>query len=130
VHFHFASQKVHRYFNDNYIIKDNPKKNRSRRNHRNQKNQTPKDGWADYEGEVSRYEDRYPKEEISPKGEADAPIESVPVTVEKKEQAPPLRSTPPIKQVWKVKVKSVLETIPEEEQPVALFEPSEVPWDV
>jgi hypothetical protein len=85
MHFHFPSQQVRRYFNDNYIIEDNPKKNRSRRKHRNQKNQTPKDGWADYEGEVSRYEDRYLEEEISPKGEADAPTESVPVTVEKKE---------------------------------------------
>jgi hypothetical protein len=45
--------------------------------------------------------------------------------VEKKEQAPPSGSTPLIKQVCKVKVKSVLETIPEEEQP---FEPSKVPW--
>jgi hypothetical protein len=35
--------------------------------------------------------------EISPKGEADAPTESVPVIVEKKEQAPPSRSTPPTK---------------------------------
>jgi hypothetical protein len=57
VHFNFPSQKVRRYFNDNYIIEDNPKKNRSKRKRRNKKNQTPKDGWADYEGEVSRYED-------------------------------------------------------------------------
>jgi hypothetical protein len=97
VHFHSPSQKVCRYFNNNYIIEGNAKKNRSRRKHHNQKNQTPKDGWADYEREVSRYEDRYPKEEISPKGDADAPIESVPVTMEKKEQAPPSGSTPPTK---------------------------------
>jgi hypothetical protein len=38
VHFNFPSQKVRRYFNDNYIIEDNPKKNRSRRKRRNQKN--------------------------------------------------------------------------------------------
>jgi hypothetical protein len=29
-----------------------------------EKNQIPKDGWADYQGEVSRYEDRYPEEKI------------------------------------------------------------------
>jgi hypothetical protein len=48
------------------MIDEDPKKNRIRR-HRNwhQKNHTSKDGWADYEGEVSRYEDRYPKKEIS-----------------------------------------------------------------
>jgi hypothetical protein len=54
VHFQFTSEKVHRYFNSNYIVDEEPKKNRTRRRRRNrtQKNQTPKDGWADYEGEV------------------------------------------------------------------------------
>jgi hypothetical protein len=63
VHFHFPSEKVCHYFNDNYIVNKDPKKYRTRRRHRNQhqKNQTSKDGWADYKGEVSRYEDRYPK---------------------------------------------------------------------
>jgi hypothetical protein len=59
VHFQFPPEKVRRYFNNNYIVDEEPKKNRTRRRHRNrtQKNQIPKDGWADYEGEVSRYED-------------------------------------------------------------------------
>jgi hypothetical protein len=67
VHFHFPSEKVCRYFNDNYIVNEDPKKyiTRRRRRNRHQKNQTSKDGWADYEGEVSRYEDRYSEEEIS-----------------------------------------------------------------
>jgi hypothetical protein len=59
VHFQFPSEKVRRYFNNNYIVDEEPKKNRTKRRHRNrtQKNQIPKDGWTDYEGEVSRYED-------------------------------------------------------------------------
>jgi hypothetical protein len=59
VHFQFPSEKVRRYFNSNYIVDEEPKKNRTRRRryNRTQKNQIPKDGWADYEGEVSRYED-------------------------------------------------------------------------
>jgi hypothetical protein len=59
VHFHFPSKKVGHYFNDNYMVNEDPKKNRIRRRHRtcNQKNQNTKDGWADYKGEVSRYED-------------------------------------------------------------------------
>jgi hypothetical protein len=59
VHFQFPSEKVHCYFNSNYIVDEEPKKNRTRRRRRNRtlKNQIPKDGWADYEGEVSRYED-------------------------------------------------------------------------
>jgi hypothetical protein len=59
VHFQFPSEKVHRYFNSNYIVDEEPKKNRTRRKrcNRTQKNQIPKDEWADYEGEVSRYED-------------------------------------------------------------------------
>jgi hypothetical protein len=59
VHFQFPSEKVRCYFNNNYIVDEEPKKNRTRRRRRNrtQKNQIPKDGWADYRGEVSRYED-------------------------------------------------------------------------
>jgi hypothetical protein len=34
VHFHFFAGKVHRHFNDNYMIDEDPKKNRIRR-HRN-----------------------------------------------------------------------------------------------
>jgi spore germination cell wall hydrolase CwlJ-like protein len=114
-----------------------PKKNKTRRrcHNRHKKNQTSKDGWADYEGEVSRYEDRYPKKDISPKEEAIPPTESARVTVENKEektvqQAPYSKSTSPTKQVWKVKIKSVSNSTQEEVQPEAPFEPSEVPWEV
>jgi hypothetical protein len=46
VHFQFLSEKVCRYFNSNYIVDEEPKKNRTRRRRRNctQKNQIPKDG--------------------------------------------------------------------------------------
>jgi spore germination cell wall hydrolase CwlJ-like protein len=104
------------------MIDEDPKKNKTRRRSRNrhQKNQTSKDGWADYEEEVSRYEDRYPKKEISPKEEVVQPIESAPVTVENKEektvrQAPSLKSTSATKQVWKVKIKLVSNSTQEED---------------
>jgi spore germination cell wall hydrolase CwlJ-like protein len=122
VHFHFPIGKVRRHFNDNYMIDEDPKKNKTRRRccNRHQKNQTSKDGWADYEEEVSRYEDRYPKKEISPKEEVVQPIESAPVTVENKEektvrQAPSLKSTSATKQVWKVKIKLVSNSTQEED---------------
>ena len=55
VHLHFPFEKVPRHFNDNYIV-DGSKQNRTRRRrcYHNQKKQNTKDGWADYEGEVSR----------------------------------------------------------------------------
>jgi hypothetical protein len=88
VHFQFPSDTVHRYFNNNYIVNEEPKKNRTRRRRRNrtQKNQIPKDGWADYQGEVSRYEDRYPEEKIYLEEEVVPLIESEPVTMENKEE--------------------------------------------
>jgi hypothetical protein len=60
------------------------------------------DGWADYEGEVTRHEDLFPKDNAYPKEEAVPPIESDPVTddhTENKteEQASPSESTPPTK---------------------------------
>jgi hypothetical protein len=83
------------------MIDEDPKKNRIRR-HRNwhQKNHTSKDGWADYEGEVSRYKDQYPEKEISPEEEVVPPTESALVTIENKEektvqQAPSSKSTSP-----------------------------------
>jgi hypothetical protein len=87
VHFQFPSEKVRRYFNNNYIVDEEPKKNRTRRRRRNctQKNQIPKDGWADYQGEVSRYEDRFLHDNTSPEREIVPPTESEPVTVENKE---------------------------------------------
>jgi hypothetical protein len=88
VHFQFPIEKVRRYFNNNYIVDEEPKKNRTRRRRRNrtQKNQIPKDGWADYQGEVSRYEDRYPEEKIYLEEEVVPPIKSESVTVENKEE--------------------------------------------
>jgi hypothetical protein len=137
VHLHFPAGKVCRRFNDNYMIDEDPKKNRirRRRHNRHQKNQTSKDGWANYEGEVSRYEDRYPKNEISFEEEVVPSTESAPVTMENKEektvrQAPSSKSGSPTKQVWKVNIKSVSNSTQEEIQPETPFEPSEVPWEV
>jgi hypothetical protein len=88
VHFQFPSEKVRSYFNNNYIVDEEPKKNRTRRRRRNctQKNQIPKDGWADYQGQVSRYEDRYLEEKIYLEEEAVPPTESELVTVKNKEE--------------------------------------------
>jgi hypothetical protein len=56
VHFQFPSEKVHRYFNSNYIVDEELKKNRTRRRRRNRtyKNQIPKDGWLTMK---ERYQD-------------------------------------------------------------------------
>jgi hypothetical protein len=104
VHFHFPSEKVCRYFNYNYMVNEDTKKNRTRirRRTHNQKNQITKDGWADYKGKVSRYQDRYPREKIYLEKEVVPPIESEPVTVETKEEkivqpTPPSKSTSPTK---------------------------------
>jgi hypothetical protein len=130
VHFQFPSEKVCRYFNSNYIVDEEPKKNRIRRRHRNrtQKNQIPKDGWADYEGEVSRYEDRFPQDNTSPEREVVPPTESDSVIMENKEdktekQACSSKSTSPTKQVWKVKINSTLDSAQFE----VPLDPSEVP---
>jgi hypothetical protein len=90
IHFQFPSKKVCRYFNNNYIVDEEPKKNRTRRRRRNrtQKNQILKDGWTDYQGEVSRYEDQFPEDNKT------------------EEQASSSKSTLPTKHVWKVKVNS------------------------
>jgi hypothetical protein len=63
------------YFNS-YTSYEQSKKNRSRRRRsQRQKKQITKDGWADYLGEVSRYEDHWndepeknksPLEEVTP----------------------------------------------------------------
>jgi hypothetical protein len=104
VHFHFPLEKVRHYFNDNYMVNKDPKKNRTRRRRltHNQKNQITKDGWADYEGEVSRYEDRYSKEKIYLEEEVVPPTESELVTMENKEEkivqpTPPSKTTSPTK---------------------------------
>jgi hypothetical protein len=130
VHFQFPSEMVHRYFNSNYIVDKEPKKNRTRRRHRNhtQKNQIPKDGWADYQGEVSRYEDQFPEDNTSPEREVVPLTESDSVTKENKEdktekQASSSKSTSPTKQVWKVKINSMSDSA----QAEAPLDPSEVP---
>jgi len=62
VHMHFPSEKVRRYFTDpNYIVE----------NSKQVKRQIIKDGWANYEGEVVRFEDiqleqNYPEETVAP----------------------------------------------------------------
>ena len=65
VHFEFPLEKVCLHFNSNYIIEEDPKKNRSRRRWRTHhpKKKNAGYGWADYEREVSRFKDRYPEEE-------------------------------------------------------------------
>jgi hypothetical protein len=102
IHFHFPSEKVCRYFNDNYIISEEPKKNKSKRRQRtcrqNKKNVIV-DGWADYEGEVTRFEDQ---EKVMEEVEEIQPVEEKIVTTE----ASSSRSPSPTKKVWKVKEKS------------------------
>jgi hypothetical protein len=70
------------------MVDKEPKKNRTRRRrcNRAQKNQIPKDGLADYQGEVSRYEDRFPQDNTSPDREVVPPTESESVTMENKEE--------------------------------------------
>jgi hypothetical protein len=60
VHFQFLDRKIRYHFNS-YTNYEQPKKNRNRRRHRSscQATQPMKDGWANYSGEVSRYEDRW-----------------------------------------------------------------------
>jgi hypothetical protein len=61
IHFQFPDKKVRCHFNS-YTNHEQPKKprnNRRRRRSCHQANQPLKDGWGDYPGEVSRYEDRY-----------------------------------------------------------------------
>jgi len=73
VHLHFPSGKVRCYFSDpNYIVEDSKQvRTRRRRRNCNQRRQSIKDGWADYEEEVVRSEDiqleqNCPKETVAP----------------------------------------------------------------
>jgi hypothetical protein len=61
LHLQFPDEKVRYHFNSytNYEQPKKPCSNRRRRRSRRQANQPLKDGWTDYPGEVSRYEDRY-----------------------------------------------------------------------
>ena len=58
IHFQFPSEKVRCYFT-NYTDYGQPKKthNQRRRRSRRKAHQPLRDGWKDYEGEVTRYED-------------------------------------------------------------------------
>jgi hypothetical protein len=123
VHFQFPTEKVHHHFNNNYVIDEEPKKNRSRRRHCTctNKNQSAMDGWADYEGKVTRHEDLFLEDNTSPEEEAVPPTESDPDTKNQEEekteeQASPSKLTSPIKQVRRVKVKLVLDSTQEEDQ--------------
>jgi hypothetical protein len=102
IHFHFPSEKVRRYFNDYYIISEEPKKNKSKRrqrtHHQNKKNVIV-DGWADYEGEVTRFEDQ---EMVTKEVEEIQLAEEKIVTTETSSS----KSPSPTKKVWKVKEKS------------------------
>jgi hypothetical protein len=83
---------------------------------------------ANYEGEVSRYEDRFPEDNTSPEREAVSLTESDSVTKEYKEdktekQASSSKSTSPTKHVWKVKINSMSDS----SQLEVPLDPSEVP---
>jgi len=101
VHFQFPLEKVRLHFNSNYIIEEDPKKNRSRRRRRtrHQKKKNVVDGWADYKGEISRYEDRYPDEGIIKEEEPAEEEIVIPHTLSSK-------SPSPTRQEWKLKVNS------------------------
>jgi hypothetical protein len=79
------------------------------------------DGWAEYEGKVTRHEDLFSEDNTSLEEEAVPPIESDPDTKNQEEekteeQASPSKLTSPTKQVWRVKVKSVSDSTEEEDQ--------------
>ena len=103
VHFQFPSEKVCLHFNSNYIIEEDPKKNRSRRRQctRHQKKKNVVDGWADYEWEASRYKDQYPDEGIVKEEEPAEEEIVIPDTLSSK-------SPSPTRQEWKPKVNSEL----------------------
>jgi hypothetical protein len=92
----------------------NPRRIR-RRHSQHQKKQILKDGWADYEGEVSRYEDRYLEENV---------IEEVKEDII---EAPSSKSTSLTKQVWIQKAIIISGTPAQEEaQLESLEKPSKV----
>jgi hypothetical protein len=64
---------------------------------------------------------------ISPKGEADTPTEKCTSRYGEETTSSSLRANPTNKTGMESKGKSVLETIPEEEQPVASFKPPRCP---
>jgi hypothetical protein len=105
------------YFN-RYTSYQQPKKNKSRRHHSQcQKKQITKDGWVDYPGEVSIYEDRQndepeknenPLEEVTPL--TDTPV----ITICKEEESTkdePQKESPQSKKVWKKKERTPPDTL-------------------
>ena len=121
VHFQFRSDKVRLHYNSNYINEEDPKNNRTRRrrNTCHQKKKNVVDGWADYEGEVSRYEDWYPNEENIVKEEESAEEEIViPDTLSSKSPLPTM-------QLWKPKENSEINP----RQDIASMAPSDAPLD-
>jgi hypothetical protein len=105
VHFQFLERKVRCYFNS-YTNYEQPKKNCNRRRHRSrsQANQPLNDGWADYLGEVSRYEDCWNLLDTQDK-KFEEPIN---------EEATQPDSTTQTTQVWRKKTTST--STPQEEQ--------------
>jgi len=74
-------------------------------------------GWADYEGELLRFQDRYPDEKNTIKEEVQAEEKIViPDTLSSK-------SPSPTRQVWKLKVNSKLNHV----QDIAPVAPSHAP---
>jgi hypothetical protein len=94
VYFLFLDGKVRCHFNS-YTTHEQSKKLHNRRKRRShcQVNQSLKDGWADYPGEVVRYEDRWNKWDTEDK-KIEEPT--------KKEATPPKSGTQTT-QVWKEK---------------------------
>ena len=99
VHFQFLDGKVRCHFNS-YTNHEQPMKphNRKRRRSRRQANQPLKDGWADYLGEGSRYEDRWndeaEKTEVPTKEEITPSISNVQTTKVWREQKTTSTSSP------------------------------------
>jgi hypothetical protein len=116
IHFQFPAEKVFCYFNS-YTSYEQPKKNRSR-SHRSQrqKKQITKDGWADYAGEVSRYEDHWndePEKNESPLEEVTPPTDTPIITICKEEESKkdkPQKESPQSKKVWKKKERTPSDT--------------------
>ena len=100
VHFQFPLEKARLHFNSNYIIVEDPKKNRSRRRrHTRHKKKNVVDRWADYEGEVSKFKDRYSDENAV---KEEVPAQEGIVILDTLSS----KSPSPTEQVWKPKVNS------------------------
>jgi hypothetical protein len=122
IHFQFPDGKVRCHFNSytNHEQSKKPRNNRRRRRSRRQANQPLKDGWADYPGEVSRYEDRYgDQDDKVEKNEAETVKEprwnewnkdADEIELPTKEKAELLKSKTQIMMIWKEKKKATSPT--------------------